>query len=462
MKKFYYYLRLLALLLSLTSVLTFKLPAAFADALIDSNFFVVSTDLEPDDLHFLGQFQRKLKLKNQVTEVYFIVGRGDPFIKKARLQKYIRSWNLPENIHTTILLSFSSDDGNKDDGKDCLSTEELTAIAGILPDDGKIEYLQSKKILLTALQTHTEGVLIIIKPLDAELDIFNSRQISLKKYHLIIYEGWNLKSTITHKEGDVSHIHQTNLHSIQQFFRLFDSPPMVLSNFSILEKNGFPREISNSNDASREVISHIEQSSDVYTGFVRNFTLIWNLKMLRKFSGKVLGKAHRLVELGFLQGEIDRLRELDNLYSAQFPTDEQLRAGFEIITNFNLYFKNLIASQKDEQVKSQLDAIFKSLGVHIYDSIASCPKVQFTVADYHAFIALNSAEYYEWAEIQSIFEMDEASRNFGFLREKNSTDDLGQSFKLRVARNLSNGISKDSSLTEVEQWERFIHPLKGQ
>ncbi len=187
-------------------------------------FYIVSTDLETNDLQFLRPFRKKLAQSKEKTEVLFIVGRGDAFIKKARMEKYIAAWQLPKNIVTDVILSTSSDDENLDDGKDCLSSEEIAQINAIGDYDRSEYQSDSLRKLEFYLDRHSRGSLILMKPFGIELTRFLMRGAEYwKGYDLTLYEGLSVVPKMQEK--------------VLKFLSRFSNPPVLLSNQPVMENS---------------------------------------------------------------------------------------------------------------------------------------------------------------------------------------------------------------------------------
>src|SRR4051794_31907125 len=86
-------------------------------ALASSTLIPVFTDLEPDDLVAISGLMGELrKTPDQPTKLLFVVGEGDSYLKKVRMEKLLQQYNLPKHLTAQVLITGSSSELNEFDG----------------------------------------------------------------------------------------------------------------------------------------------------------------------------------------------------------------------------------------------------------------------------------------------------------------------------------------------------------
>ncbi len=420
----------------------------------DNNYYVF-TDLETDDLVFIWCFIKKLKQDNKTCHIVFIVGEGNALIKYHRLEYYLNILEIPTTITYKILLSSSTQNDNKYDGVECLDSDLLAKLNSIdisvlnnelLNKPHKSSYFKYEDtyhVLYDMLDKETTGMFIIIKPLGYEL---NDRLITCVKngdYIAHIYEGWNIKSTICKKN---IYYHDVNKLVIQ-LLNSFQNTYMV-ANYKVLELNNYPKSISTRdytkstenteiyenniyNTSLRAVITKLKNSTHPFIIILRKYVLIWNIRMLR-----VLKREMSKYLTPESKDELVLLDTIDDIY--QKNIEDISDADYN---DAHILIKKLFSISHEK--------ICLSIKSQMYLAIASCPRDQICIADYHIYNSIFNHDVYIWQKERVIVDRSE-SMTKGLLINTSENSDL--TAYVTNATNLNN---KNKSLS----WIHFIRPL---
>lgn len=442
----------------------------FKRILSTSQINLVSTDLEPDDMVTLHCLMQVMKRKSNyinnivflivsipltimlnlqidsllialtaifliiflayITRMYMIliVGQGSSNIKMRRAYKYLSELS-GYGIKTYIFESNTSEDYFEDDGKDCLDEKWLS----YWRKNGQPDIPANKSKLLKLLKSidrqnrffkffgfSMNMNFFVIKPL-CEIVLNPEIRLYVQDYQCYLYEGWNIASSIP---KEINNRNQAIINIIN-FFRNFKKAPVILSNCHILEKNNYPKTVNTTNIDSARFIDNIKKSKHAMMKYFIKHTWLWNRNMLRwipKLVVQFLEKNKQTDNQSQIRLQ-HVIKEFDKIYLLDNPTDDQIKDSQRIF----------------EQIPG---VIIKNIDV--YRSIMSCPKMQFTFADIHTFVAHMFPELY-------IYE----SKNFG-ISENNllgCNNNINDTFFAMRAINLAD---VNCLTTNDEKWKNLL------
>lgn len=408
--------------------------------------FVIYTDLEPDDIIFLLCMLAKVKTdSNNQYKLVFIVGEGNTKIKQLRLQKYLLSYNL-SNLSSEILISYATDNYNRLDGYEVLTEKELSEYVNIDASkcNSDIDKLYSADIyniqIVNRIKEFNSGTFVILKPLRCELQCHIINEfIANGNFNAYIYEGFNLRSALS-----IGGKFNENNHTLLlKFLKVFKNV-YLLSNFVILQNNQHPTsyEISehykktyekeyNINIYINELMNKAENNIPIIK-YLKKYILIWNLRMLKSLQ-YVITSNYKKNKIQISESINETINKINSIYTKSIDklSDDDLYEGYKLIINLDKIM------DKNVHITTHFN---------IYINIATNPKTQFCLADYHVYNAIFNPDVYIWKE--TIMEFEKNGHLCGTIKESNNKLNECNDHQIKVHRAVN-----------IVSWEKMMENL---